>query len=56
MLNFFNKQSGKRCKEYRSTLLDISQKVTALHIGGSFSSFEILDCLYFYFDKKKNLK
>ena len=56
MLNFFKKQSQKRCKEYRNTLLDISQNVTALHIGGSFSCFEILDCLYFYFDKKKKSK
>lgn len=51
MLNIFQKKSRKRCAEYRKTLLAISQKVTALHIGGSFSCFEILDSLYFFFNK-----
>ncbi len=56
MLNIFKNKSINRCKEYRKTLLSISQKVTALHIGGSFSCFEILDCLYFYFNKIKKSK
>lgn len=52
----FKIKSIKRCKDYRKTLLEISQKVSALHIGGSFSCFEILDSLYFYFNKKKKSK
>ena len=36
------KLSIERCKKYRRKILDISQKVTALHMGGSFSSLEIL--------------
>lgn len=55
-LNDFKKKSLLRCTEYRKTLLAISQKVTALHIGGSFSCFEILDCLYFYFNTKEKSK
>ena len=35
-----------RCKKYRKKILEISQSVTALHIGGSFSSVEIVDCIY----------
>ena len=55
-LNDFKKKSLLRCTEYRKTLLAVSQKVTALHIGGSFSCFEILDCLYFYFNTKEKSK
>ncbi len=39
------KQSKLRCKQYRKRLLEISQKVSALHVGGSFSCTEILDLL-----------
>ncbi len=35
-----------RCKKYRKKILEISQSVPALHIGGSFSSVEIVDCIY----------
>ena len=35
-----------RCKKYRKKILEISQLVSALHIGGSFSSVEIVDCIY----------
>ena len=35
-----------RCKKYRKKILEISQSVSALHIGGSFSSVEIVDCIY----------
>jgi len=38
-------RSKKRCAKYRKKLLDLSLKVSALHIGGSFSSLEILDCI-----------
>ena len=47
-------ESQNRCKKYRLKILDISQKVTALHVGGSFSCLEILDFIYFELMKKKN--
>ena len=33
-------RSNKRCFNYRSRILQLSQKVGALHIGGSFSSVD----------------
>ena len=39
-------KSKIRCKKYRKKILEMSQSVSALHIGGSFSSVEILDCIY----------
>jgi len=39
--------SRRRCRRYRRRILEISQIVTALHIGGSFSCLEILDTIYF---------
>ena len=36
-----------RCRDYRLKILEISQKVTALHAGAAFSCLEILDCIYF---------
>jgi transketolase len=36
----------RRCLRYRRRILDISQNVTALHIGGAFSSTEIVDVIY----------
>ncbi len=35
-----------RCKTYRRRILDMSQNVSALHIGGAFSCTEIVDCIY----------
>lgn len=35
-----------RCKRYRRRILDMSQNVTALHIGGAFSCTELVDCIY----------
>src|SRR5215467_8737630 len=35
-----------RCKKYRRRILDISQRVSALHIGAAFSCTEIVDCIY----------
>lgn len=46
------KNSHKRCKLFRKRILQLSQKVSALHIGGSFSSTEILDLIYFGLMKK----
>ena len=49
-----NKKNSKiRCKTYRKKILEISRKVSALHIGGSFSSTEILDVIYNDFLNKK---
>ena len=36
------------------TILDLSQKVGALHIGGSFSCVEILDVIYNILIKKND--
>ena len=41
--------------EVRSKILDISQNVTALHIGGSFSCVEILTTIYNNYYKKDNI-
>jgi len=46
-------KSKMRCKKYRKKILEISQNVKALHIGGSFSSVEIIDCIYNILKKKK---
>lgn len=47
MLKKYKKDLSKsRCSKYRRKILDLSQKVTALHIGGSFSCVEIIDCIY----------
>ena len=40
------KLTKKRCSIYRIRILEISQKVSALHLGGSFSCTEILDILF----------
>jgi len=53
-IQHFLKNSLKRRYKYRKRLLDLSQKVTALHIGGSFSCLEILDVIYNYLLNKKN--
>ena len=39
--------SKERCRGYRKRILDISQKVTALHAAGAFSCAEIVDTIYF---------
>jgi transketolase len=35
-----------RCKRYRRRILDLSQNVSALHIGGAFSCTELVDAVY----------
>ena len=45
-------RSNKRCFNYRSRILQLSQKVGALHIGGSFSSVEILDVIFNFLKEK----
>ncbi len=48
-------KAKKRCKKYRKKILDLSQGVPALHIGGSFSSVEIVDCIYNMLKKNKDI-
>jgi transketolase len=46
-------RSKKRCKIFRKRILDLSQKVSALHIGGSFSCTEIMDLIFNILSNKK---
>lgn len=39
--------SKQRCLKFRRRILDISQRVTALHAAGAFSCLEIVDTIYF---------
>ena len=48
------KKSDLRCHNHRKRILDLSQKVGALHIGGSFSSVEIVDTIYHLLMKKND--
>ena len=48
------KKSHIRCLSLRTRILDLSQKVGALHIGGSFSSVEIVDTIYNLLMKKND--
>lgn len=36
-----------RCKRHRKRILEMTQHVSALHVGGAFSSTEIVDCIYY---------
>jgi len=36
----------ERCRKYRRRILDISQQVSALHIGSAYSCTEIVDAIY----------
>ena len=40
------KNAQKRCAKYRKRILELSQKVSALHIGGSFSCMEVMDVIF----------
>ena len=55
-INYNISLAKKRCKESRLRILDLSQKVSALHIGGSFSCIEILDIIYFGIMRKDTKK
>ena len=46
--------SKERCKNYREKILKLSQKVSALHIGGAFSSVEIVDTIFNKLKKKND--
>jgi len=45
--DFDLEQSQKRCRQHRKRILDISQKVTALHVAPAFSCLEIVDTIYY---------
>ena len=52
-LNSFDAAAAReRCKRYRRRILDMSQHVSALHIGGAFSCTEIVDLVYNCFLRK----
>ena len=53
MKNNIFSESKKRCKFFRKRILDLSQKVSALHIGGSFSCTEIMDLIFNILSNKK---
>ena len=47
-LDTYNLQAATlRCLRFRKRILDISQKVSALHIGSAFSCTEIVECIYY---------
>lgn len=46
--------SLQRCKRIRKRILEISQEVSALHIGGSFSCVEIVETVYFSLMRHKD--
>lgn len=47
-LNSFDAGAAReRCRRFRRRILDISQQVSALHIGSAYSCTEIVDCIYF---------
>jgi transketolase len=44
----------ERCRRFRRRILDISQQVSALHIGSAYSCTEIVDCIYFGLMRRGN--
>ncbi|MDB9980007.1 thiamine pyrophosphate-dependent enzyme [Candidatus Pelagibacter sp.] len=46
--------SKERCKIIRNKILDLSQKVPALHIGGAFSSVELIERIFFQYMRSKD--
>jgi len=47
MRNSFDPAAAReRCRRYRRRILDISQQVSALHIGSAYSCTEIVDTIY----------
>jgi len=49
MSSAFESRQGERCKGYRKRVLEVSQKVSALHAAPAFSCLEIVDCIYYDF-------
>lgn len=47
IINEYNNELAvERCKQHRLDILKMSQNVSAMHIGGAFSSTEAVDCIY----------
>ena len=47
MKNTFDTDGARaRCLKYRRRILEVSQRVSALHIAPAFSCLEIVDCIY----------
>ena len=44
--NFDAAAARERCRRFRRRILEMSQTVPALHIGGAFSCLEMVDCIY----------
>jgi transketolase len=45
--SFDDRAARERCLRFRRRILDISQQVTALHIGSAYSCTEIVDTIYY---------
>jgi transketolase len=45
--SFDGEAARERCRRFRRRILDISQQVSALHIGSAYSCTEIVDCVYY---------
>lgn len=45
--------SQRRCVGYRKRILDVSQRLSALHIAPALSCLEIVDCIYFGLMRRK---
>ncbi len=43
-----------RCRRYRRRILEVSQKLPALHIAAAFSCLEVIDCCYFELMQREN--
>ncbi len=52
--NSFDSASARqRCLRFRRRILDVSQQVSALHIGSAYSCTEIVDCIYYGLMRRK---
>ncbi len=40
-------RAQSRCRQYRRRILEVSQRLTALHVAPAFSCLELIDCCYF---------
>jgi transketolase len=40
-------RAEERCRHYRRRILEVSQRLTALHVAPAFSCQELIDCCYF---------
>lgn len=53
-MTFVEGSAKLRCKKYRHQILDVSQKVGALHIAPAFSCLEIVDIIYHHLMRKND--